>query len=100
MNDDPLLWSLEEAGRQLGGVSARTVRRMIQAGELPSLKVRGRLKVPAAAVREWVERQVASTGSTSDLAGAKATTSSRRRQHRTAEQASAELHRLLFGTDE
>ena len=35
---DTLLWDLEEAARQLGGLSPRTVRRMIERGELPIKK--------------------------------------------------------------
>lgn len=37
-----LLWSLEETARQLGGVSIRTVRRMVERGEIFSVHV-GRL---------------------------------------------------------
>ena len=33
--NDPLLWNLDEAARQLGDVSTRTVRRMLERGELP-----------------------------------------------------------------
>jgi excisionase family DNA binding protein len=54
----PLLWKLEEAAKQLGGVSTRTVQRMIQSGELPSVLVRRTVKVPAASVLEWVERNM------------------------------------------
>ena len=55
---DVLLWSLDEAAMQLGGISARTVRRMIDAGELPGVPVRRSLKVPVAAVHEWVEKNM------------------------------------------
>lgn len=37
-----LLWSLEETARQLGGVSIRSVRRMVERGEILSVHV-GRL---------------------------------------------------------
>ncbi len=53
-----LLWSLDEAAMQLGGISARTVRRMIGDGELPGVSVRRSLKVPVAAVHEWVEKNM------------------------------------------
>jgi excisionase family DNA binding protein len=46
-----LLWTVDEAARQLGGVSARTVRRMLATGELPKVKVRGAVRIPAQAVR-------------------------------------------------
>ena len=55
---DTLLWSLQEAARQLGGISTRSVRRMIDAGELPAVPVRRSLKVPVAAVHKWVEQNM------------------------------------------
>ena len=58
---DTLLWSLQEAARQLGGVSTRSVRRMIDAGELPAVSVRRSIKIPVAAVLEWVERNMSYT---------------------------------------
>ncbi|MDD2770363.1 MAG: helix-turn-helix domain-containing protein, partial [Methylococcus sp.] len=54
----PLLLSLQDAAQQLGGVSARTVRRMIEAGELPAVRVRGRLTVPLASIQAWVAGQI------------------------------------------
>ena len=48
---DTLLWSLEEAARQLGGVSTRTVRRLLEAGEIEPRRVGRRLLVCAASVR-------------------------------------------------
>ena len=58
VKNDVLLWSLQEAARQLGGISTRSVRRMIDAGELPAVAVRRSLKVPVAAVQEWVEHNM------------------------------------------
>ncbi|TQF00216.1 MAG: helix-turn-helix domain-containing protein [Spiribacter salinus] len=58
---DPVLWSLEEAGRQLGDVSTRTVRRMVERGELSAVRVGRRITVPAEAVRAWVERNMDAT---------------------------------------
>ena len=58
VKNDVLLWSLQEAARQLGGISTRSVRRMIDAGELPAVSVRRSLKVPVAAVHEWVEQNM------------------------------------------
>lgn len=40
---DALLWDLAEAARQLGGVSPRTVRRLIASGALPAVRI-GRLR--------------------------------------------------------
>ena len=52
--DEPLLWSLEEAARQLGGISTRTVRRMAQQGAFPLVRIGRRTLIPAAAVYVWV----------------------------------------------
>ncbi len=60
MSSDALLWSLSETARQLGGLSVRTVRRMLARGELPTVKVGRTVKIPASAVREWVGRNMAS----------------------------------------
>lgn len=53
-----LLLSLDDAAKQLGGVSAPTVRRMIEAGELPAVRVRGRLTVPMASLHAWVAANI------------------------------------------
>ncbi|MCG6862921.1 MAG: helix-turn-helix domain-containing protein [Chromatiaceae bacterium] len=53
---DTLLWSLEEAARQLGGISTRTVRRLLEAGEIEPRRVGRRLLVCAASVRIYVDR--------------------------------------------
>ena len=53
---DVLLWSIDETARQLD-ISARTVRRMLESGELPKAKIRGRVAIPVVAVREYVARQ-------------------------------------------
>ena len=55
--DCPLLWSLGEVARQLGGVSVRTVRRMIERGELPAFHLGRLVRVPADAVRSWVAQK-------------------------------------------
>ena len=54
---DELLWSLEEAARQLGGVSTRTVRRLIDSGDLTAVKVGRRITIPADVAREWVAKR-------------------------------------------
>jgi excisionase family DNA binding protein len=53
-----LLWTADEAAQQLGGVSAWTVRRMLASGELPRVKVRGAVRIPAQAVLNWVAHQI------------------------------------------
>ena len=53
---DTLLWSLEEAARQLGGISTRTVRRLLEVGEIEPRRVGRRLLVSAASVRFYVDR--------------------------------------------
>lgn len=55
---DPLLWDIPETARQLGGVSTRTVSRLINAGEISSIKVRGRVLVPVSEVKTWVAQQI------------------------------------------
>ena len=50
---DTLLWSLEEAARQLGGVHPRTVRRLIQAGHLTGIKIGSRLMVSVASAHVY-----------------------------------------------
>lgn len=49
-----LLWSLEEVAAQLGGISIRTVRRLIALGELPVCRVGRLVRIPSDAVREYV----------------------------------------------
>lgn len=51
---DYLLWNLDETARQLGGVSARTVRRLIARGALPMVRVGRCVRVPASAVQDYV----------------------------------------------
>lgn len=52
-----LLWPFEEVAHQLGGISTRTVRRLVAAGELPVVYVGPRLpRVPADSVHAYVAR--------------------------------------------
>lgn len=53
----PLLWSFKEAARQLGGVSIRTVRRMIERGEIPAVRLGRLVRIPADAIRAWVAQK-------------------------------------------
>lgn len=53
----PVIITYAEAGKMLLGISERTVRRMVSNGDLPYVKVRGRVGVPYDAVLEYVQRQ-------------------------------------------
>lgn len=53
-----LLWNLDEAARQLGGVSQRTVRRLIERGELPTVRIGRCVRIPADAARQWVQNKL------------------------------------------
>lgn len=61
---DALLWDLQETARQLGGISIRTLRRMLDAGELPYVSVRRLIKVPVSAVLEWVDQNMSKAHNT------------------------------------
>jgi len=52
-----LLLTLPEAAKALS-VATRTVRRLIERGELPKVKVARCVRVPAEAVQAWVDKQV------------------------------------------
>jgi excisionase family DNA binding protein len=51
-----LLWSFEEVAAQLGGISIRTVRRLVELGELPVCRVGRLVRIPSDAVRTYVSR--------------------------------------------
>jgi excisionase family DNA binding protein len=58
MGAEMLLWSIKEVAFQLGGLSTRTVQRMIQRGELAFVLV-GRIKrIPPGAVQDWIARNL------------------------------------------
>ena len=52
----PLLWDLKEAARQLGGISTRTVRRLIDEREITPQKIGRRLMVNRASVIAYLDR--------------------------------------------
>ena len=52
--DAPLLWSLQEVAQQLGNVSVRTVRRLIERGELPFVSIGRLLRVRVSDVHDWI----------------------------------------------
>lgn len=49
-----LLWSLDETALQLGGISKRTVQRLVANGELPIVQIGRLIRVPAEAVQTWI----------------------------------------------
>jgi len=51
-----LLWSLDEVARQLGGVSVRMVRRLIDSGDLPICRVGRLVRIPSDSVRDYISR--------------------------------------------
>ncbi len=51
----PLLLTVKQAAHQLS-VCPRTVTRMLEKGELPKVKVRGAVRIPAKALAQWVEQ--------------------------------------------
>ena len=53
---DTLLWSLDETARQLGGISIRTVRRMLKRGDLKPVRIGRSLRVCANSVHSFVDR--------------------------------------------
>lgn len=52
-----LLWNLKEVARQLGGVSVRTIERMIEDGELTLIRIRKRRMIAADVVRALIASQ-------------------------------------------
>ncbi|PIQ10842.1 MAG: hypothetical protein CO125_03800 [Hydrogenophilales bacterium CG_4_9_14_3_um_filter_59_35] len=60
MGLEMLLWSIKEVAQQLGDISTRSVRRMIERGDLPTVPVGRRVTVPSDAVRAWVEQNIRS----------------------------------------
>lgn len=50
----PLVVTYAEAGKILMGISARSVRRMVDKGDLPYVKVRGRVGIPYDALLVYV----------------------------------------------
>ena len=52
-----LLWSLKQVAEALGNVSCRTVRRLIERGQLPAMHVGRLVRVPVKAVHQYVARR-------------------------------------------
>ena len=55
---EPLLLSLKDAGRMLGGISAASVRRIIRDGDLHPVRIRGRIFIAMAELKALVEKQL------------------------------------------
>ena len=53
---ETILWTVEGTANQLT-VSSKTVKRLIEEGELPIVPIRGCIRVPKQAVLDWVESQ-------------------------------------------
>lgn len=53
---EPLLLDLPEAARRLGGLSTRTVRRLIERGELHGHRIGRRLLVSVSSIHELIDR--------------------------------------------
>jgi len=49
----PLLWTLAEAGKQMG-VSARTVRRILEDGEIPIVRIRHSIRLRSTDVEAYI----------------------------------------------
>lgn len=58
---EPLLVRVEEAARILC-LSRSTIYEMLDRGELPSVRRGAARRIPIAALRAWVERQIGTTG--------------------------------------
>ena len=54
--EETILWTVGEAAKYLN-VCEGTIRRDINSGELPHLRIRGCIRVPKQAVSDWVESQ-------------------------------------------
>jgi len=87
--EQPKLLSLEATAQQLGGVSTRTVRRMIDDGQLDSVKVMARLTVPMASIADWIEANTRTCTKTPN------NVIKIDRNHQTPNQATSELDRML-----
>jgi len=54
MDDERLAYGLREAAEKLGGVSVRSVQRLVARGALPTVRVFRRVLIPAEALRAFV----------------------------------------------
>ena len=56
--NETLLWDLAETARQLGGVSTRTVRRLVQQQKIAGVRVCSRVMVRPESVRAYLDQQI------------------------------------------
>ncbi|MGH9069654.1 MAG: helix-turn-helix domain-containing protein [Acidimicrobiales bacterium] len=54
---DPMAIRVEEAARRLG-IGRTTAWSLVRAGELPSVRLRGAVRVPVGALESWLSSQV------------------------------------------
>jgi len=54
MSDDRLAYTLKEAAAKLGGISVRSVQRLVARGLLPTVRVTRRVLIPAEALERLV----------------------------------------------
>jgi excisionase family DNA binding protein len=59
MSDDRLAYSLKEAAAKLGGISVRSVQRLVARGLLPTVRVTRRVLIPAEALQRLVAAEAA-----------------------------------------
>jgi excisionase family DNA binding protein len=59
MSDDRLAYSLKEAAAKLGGISVRSVQRLVARGLLPTIRVTRRVLIPAEALQRLVASEAA-----------------------------------------
>ena len=51
---EPLLFTLDESAKQLS-VSPRTVRRMMERGELPWVRIGRAIRIPGESIKKWID---------------------------------------------
>jgi excisionase family DNA binding protein len=56
MKEDKLLWTIDQTAEQLS-ISSRTVRRMIERNELPSIRLGHSVRLPVQGIKEFIENQ-------------------------------------------
>ncbi|WP_390165228.1 helix-turn-helix domain-containing protein [Thiorhodovibrio frisius] len=91
----PLLWDLEETANQLGGVSARLVKRLLDRGDLRAQRVGRRLLVNVQSVLEYID-QAPSLAHNSPCAGAVCGTRPEERKYAVPTQRLANLVGQLY----
>jgi excisionase family DNA binding protein len=61
-------YTVEQSRHRLGGISRQTVYNLINSGDLASFTIGSRRLIPAAAIRNFIERQTATAVRPSDAA--------------------------------